>query len=109
MNDITIESHEDDSVTLRAGSITAHISGDSWRDANEAAHVLGGIVTATYEAADIRRRLRSMRERLREMEEMLDSADAHMRALADYSDMVRRSTGTALADAEAVKLGWRLL
>ncbi len=61
---IQIESHDDESVTLRVGSITAHISGDSWKDANQAALVLGDIIAGTYEASDARRRVANLRTRL---------------------------------------------
>lgn len=94
MADMSIESHEDESVTLRAGSITAHIRGDSWKDANQAAHTLGGIVLATYEAAEVRRRLGAMLDLVKDLETWLGAAERHAREVADYADMVRRSKST---------------
>ena len=92
MSSATIESHEDDSVTLTAGSITARISGDSWTDANEAAHVLAGLVIKTYEAVEIRTQLAAMREQLRDLAVLLDSAERHMVRITTYADFVRAST-----------------
>lgn len=47
--DYEITANEDDSVTLKAGSITAHISGDNFKDANWAAMYLGQFITMSYD------------------------------------------------------------
>ena len=82
---IQIESHDDESVTLRVGSITAHISGDSWKDANQAALVLGDIIAGTYEASDARRRVANLRTRLDEIEKTFRSLEHSVYWAAEYA------------------------
>lgn len=74
-----IESHPDESVTLTAGSITAHIRGDGVSDAVAAAHVLGKAVSRSYEAAGVRVALDMMRFRLDDLDRLLDAAAHAMR------------------------------
>lgn len=81
---MTIEAHEDDSVTLTVGSITAHIKGDSWRDANDAAHALGAHVAGLYELAALRLRLSGMRAVVADVEQSLNASEHHMRELVEY-------------------------
>jgi hypothetical protein len=83
--DLSIETHEDDSVTLRVGSITANIKGDGWRDANDAAHALGAIIVGRYEVAALRLRLSSMRSIVEDVERSLRTTELHMGELAEYA------------------------
>ncbi len=83
--DIQIESHKDDSVTLRVGSITAHITGDGWRDANNAANVLAAHVAGSYELSDLRLRLSGMRAIVQDVERTLGATEHHLRELAEYA------------------------
>lgn len=82
---IEIETHKDDSVTLRVGSITAHIKGDGWRDANNAAHVLAAHVAGSYELTDLRLRLSGMRSVVADVERALRATEHHMRELTEYA------------------------
>jgi hypothetical protein len=59
---IEIESHPDDSVTLTIGHVRAHISADSWHEANRAANALGLIIQRDYECADMRQALYRLRK-----------------------------------------------
>lgn len=90
---IEIESHEDDSVTLRVGSITARIHGDGWRDANSAANVLGHYVAGSYELADVRTRLSSLRSLVAEVEKSLRAVDRDVRELSEYAATLRQGGG----------------
>jgi hypothetical protein len=81
---VEIESHDDDSVTLRVGSITARIHGDGWHDANRAAHVLGHHVAGTYELVDVRTRLATLRSIVSDVEESLRAAEYRVRELREY-------------------------
>lgn len=85
MTDISIESHDDDAVTLRVGSITAHITGDGWADANNAAHVLGQYLAGTYELADLRIRLDTLRSLVRDVERSLSETTRRVRDMAEYA------------------------
>lgn len=49
---MNITSNDDESVTLKVGSITALIDGDSWRDANRAARLLGALLDGERAAYD---------------------------------------------------------
>lgn len=82
---ISIESHADDSVTVRVGSITAHITGDGWRDANSAAHVLANHVAGRYELAALRLRLSNMRSLVADVERSLGAAERSVRDLVEYA------------------------
>ena len=82
--DIEIKSNDDDSVTLRVGSITAHITGDGWCDANRAAHVLAAHVAGTYELSALRLRLSGMRSVVADVERSLRATEHHMTELAAY-------------------------
>lgn len=83
--EIRIQSHADDSVTLTVGSIEARITGDGWKDANNAAHVLGAYIAGTYELADLRLRLSGMRSIVQDVERSLHAAEYHMRELVQYA------------------------
>lgn len=85
MADISIESHEDDSVTLRVGTLTAHIKGASWREAVDAAHTLGGIISGRVEARKLATRLRGITDCLEDIDQAIRAADHHVRALVDYA------------------------
>ena len=67
MSSIKIESHDDDSVTLTAGDVEAHICAASWREANAAAHALGAWVTARDNAEAARFRLQRISGKLEEV------------------------------------------
>lgn len=81
--EITIESHEDDSVTLRVGGITAHITAGNWRDANDAAHALGAHVAGQHELAALRLRLSGMRSVVEDVERSLSASQHYMRELVN--------------------------
>lgn len=85
MKSLSIESHDDDSVTLRVGSITAHITGDGWRDAIDAAHAIGALVAGRYEVAALRLRLSAMRSIVDDVEHCLNATDDLVRDLAAYA------------------------
>jgi hypothetical protein len=85
VKEIRITSHDDESVTLTVGSIEARIAGDSWKDANSAAHVLGAYIAGTYELADLRLRISGMRSIVQDVERSLSFAEFHMRELAAWA------------------------
>lgn len=91
MSNMTIESHDDDSVTLTVGSITAHISGESRLDANASARVLGEIILGTYEAIEIRTKMAAMRDHLRELDRQLRAAEQHTKGVLDYAYSIREA------------------
>jgi len=80
---VRIESHDDDSVTVTAGSVTAHIRGDSWTDANMAAHALGAFLEARREVNALIRKLNGLREQARRV----DSAEHEVGVLLDWLDI----------------------
>lgn len=84
---MNIESHDDDSVTLKVGSITAQIRGDGWRDANEAAHALGAVIEATYDVNALVRKLDGLRGQLRRVSDALDAVDFEAKSLFDWLDV----------------------
>lgn len=90
MKSMRIESHDDDSVTLTVGSITARIKGDSWKDANKAASALGYLVLASYEASNIRTLLEGCRSYLDELEQSLRSTEHVMKGITDYADAISK-------------------
>ncbi len=83
--DIQIQSHEDDSVTVHVGSITARISGDSWREANNVAHLLAEHVAGRHELASLRLRLSGMRSAVADVERSLAATEHYMRELVAYT------------------------
>lgn len=85
MKQIRIESNEDDTVTLHVGSITAHITGDDWRDANDAAQTLGAIIAGRYEVGQLRLRLSGLRSVVQDIERSLEATEFHVRQLAEYA------------------------
>lgn len=85
---VQIESHDDDSVTLTVGSITAHIRGDGWHDANRAAQVLGQHIAGTYELSDVRLRLSAMRSVVSDIAGSLEATERRIRELREYVPVV---------------------
>lgn len=83
-----IETHDDDSVTLTVGSLVAHIKGASWKDANEAAHALGYLAMASFQAANIRSLLDGCQEHLDDLERALRRTERTMRDITEYSDAI---------------------
>ena len=98
MAEIRIESHDDDSVTLTVGSITAHIKGDSWKDANDAAGALGYLVMAAYEASNIRTTLEGCRAYLDDLERSLRSTEHAVRGIVTYRDTIARHASPLAGD-----------
>jgi hypothetical protein len=80
-----IESHDDESVTLKVGSIRARIYGDGWGDANNAAHVLAQYVCGTYELADLRIRLATLRGLVRSVDAALRSVEVNVDDMKRYA------------------------
>lgn len=85
MADISVESHEDDSVTLRVGALTAHIRAATWREANDAAQTLGGIISGRLEVQRLSAKLRGIASALSDLDDTLRRADHHMQALEAYT------------------------
>jgi hypothetical protein len=83
-SDYSIESHKDDSVTLTVGTVTAHIRGDSWREANDAASVLGQAVAAKDQIRRIYGRMGAVRQALRDLEDQLKRCDWAVDALLEH-------------------------
>ena len=82
-----IESHDDDSVTLTVGALTATIRGDTYRDAFETARALAGILTARVDLATLTARTAGLRQAIGEIDSTLDAldratVDAHAWAVA---------------------------
>jgi hypothetical protein len=79
-----IESHDDDSITVTAGSITAHIRGDGWADASKAARALGGIIEASYDVNALVRKLDGLRGQLLLVDDALRSTAHEASHLFDW-------------------------
>jgi hypothetical protein len=80
-----IESHEDDSVTLTMGALTATIRGETYRDAYDAARTLASVLSARVDLARLMARTTGLRQAFTEVEQALDALDravvvAHGRA-----------------------------
>lgn len=84
---IQIESHDDDSVTVTTGSITAHIRGGDWKDANRAAHALGAIVQASYDVNALVRKLDNLRRQVERVSSALCAVDAETKTLLEWLDI----------------------
>ncbi len=80
-----IEAHDDESVTVRVGSITARIRGDGFRDANAVAHVVAQHVAGTYELADLRTRLATLRDLMARVERSLRTTELDVGDLVAYA------------------------
>jgi len=79
---VRIVSNDDDSVTLECNGIRAHISADSWKEANEAAHMLGALISSKEEARKAYQKATRLRARMVELNEHLEaSVQATKRAL----------------------------
>lgn len=81
--DIRVESHEDDSVTLMVGSIEARITGASWKDANEAAFLLGSFLSGRAEVRKILTRTKCLAQTVTELESLMRAAEHHMTILVE--------------------------
>lgn len=88
-----VESHDDGSVTIKVGSLTAHIQGDGYREVALTAHVLGRTIARAHEAAVMRTSLSLLRQRIVELEQALAAAERAMgdvEVLAIEAASVRR-------------------
>lgn len=81
--DVRIITNDDESVTLEVGSIRAHISGDTWKEANDAAHMLGQFVAGRADAREVCRRIRLISSQLLEVERSIDAVDFHVQGALD--------------------------
>lgn len=70
---VTIESHEDDSVTLTVGTLTAKIRGASWQEANDAAHTLAALLTSRIEMKNLRSKAQRLTDTIQYAAELLDA------------------------------------
>jgi len=66
-----ITANEDDSVVLKAGSFTAHIKGDSFKDAAWAARYLGEFITMTYDLSGLALKLRLLNSSVSSLNEKI--------------------------------------
>jgi hypothetical protein len=82
---VEITTNESDSVTLRVGTVKAHIEGADWQEANEAAHLLGGLLSQRVKARDLAGRLRAIEGSLNGLDEMLRGAEHHMLDLVAHA------------------------
>lgn len=90
--DYTIESHPDDSVTVTVGTITAHVRGESWRDANDAAQALGRLIQAQHDLSALRLRVLGIHRCIEDMDRALAMAAGAMDDLADYASGLSRES-----------------
>lgn len=79
-----IESQEDDSVTLTVGSITAHIRGATWAEANKAAHALGTFIDSTRDTGALTKKLRYLRQQVERISQTLGVATCEIQDLSAY-------------------------
>lgn len=84
-----IEAHDDDSVTLTVGTITARIHGASFNDANAAAYALAEVVEARGNARETRNALQNCTRYLNAMEIQLRAAGRTLESFQEYADVVR--------------------
>ena len=80
---IRIETHDDDSVTVTVGDVTARITAPSWREANNAAHMLGEAIRLRVDTRAACRRLASIRAAVQSMGESVDAMSRRLRDLSD--------------------------
>ncbi len=77
-----IESNEDNSVTLTRGAVHVRISAETWKEANDAAHLLALTVERQYETRRAMTQLRTMTGLLKTLQEQLSSAEETTRLIA---------------------------
>lgn len=72
----TIESHDDDSVTLHVdGGLTVHVEATAgYRAAVDAAYLMAKVLDMRAELPDIHRRVDSVREALRDLDQIVNAA-----------------------------------
>ena len=92
--DVTIESHDDDSVTLTVGTVVAKIRGANWREANDAATVLGQSLASRLQIRQIYSRLSAVRGALRDLEDNLARCDHSVDALLEYIEPTPHKVGS---------------
>lgn len=65
---MNITSNADESVTLTVGAVSACIRGDTWREANRVAHLLGSLLDGEREATDTLHSVERIAEKIRIIE-----------------------------------------
>ena len=86
----SIESHDDDTVTLTVGTITARISGASWHEANDAATKLAVLVCGREELRLLLRRTTFLSQTVGELERLSRLAEDALRDLTGDLTSQRR-------------------
>jgi hypothetical protein len=83
MSGLVIESHDDDSVTLTFGTLTATIRGASWKEANDAAHMLGALLVGRVEMRKLTSKARGMMDSMQRAEDALEGLTRHLDEMTD--------------------------
>ena len=77
-----IEFHADDSVTLTRGTLTAHITGATYEEANDAAHALGAALQVRANLGDLIARVAWLRAVMVDAERAAERAESALNLLA---------------------------
>jgi len=68
-SDYTMESHEDDSLTLTVGEYVVHVRASSWHSARDLAHRIATLLTTEREIGEARAKLKRTLDLLDDLHE----------------------------------------
>jgi hypothetical protein len=88
-----ITSNDDESVTLKCGSITARIEGDSWRDANRTAHLLAEMLMGNRKVYETLRSVVKMSDDIGDIKNEVSLLKAKLADITNDIEQVGEITG----------------
>lgn len=74
----SIMSNKDDSVTLESGATKVTISAATWKEANDAAHLLSSLLDSRAELRAVTQRIRYLQDNLRRLSTSLNTVEADL-------------------------------